>query len=355
MSNEQIAKSKERNFRCSPTPLPSLFPRTEGSMRLCAFAPLREKKRIKPAISLALCSLLFALCSSCSINTLVADALTGKMGGTVFTGDPDPQLVGDAIPFAIKMFEALLASTPNHQGLRLTTGSLFVMYANAFVQGPADMLPNENWQQKEDALTRAKQFYLRGQKILYGALDLKYKGFSAAGADEQAFRALLNKCKKEDVGLLYWTVAGGLAAYSLDLLDFELNAKIPEWSMMIKRAYELDPDFGGATLDEFLLLFYASLPEIMGGDKERAKDHFKKALEKTDGKSTSAYISYATSICVSAQDYEAYKDNLEKALAIDPDADVSTRLVTIINQRKARWLLDNAYLSFSFLPIPDNY
>ena len=303
----------------------------------------------------ALCSLLFVLCTSCSINTMVADALTGRMGGTVFTGDSDPQLIGDALPFAIKMYEALLDSAPNHIGLRLMTGSLFIMYANAFVQGPADMLPSEEYQLRENEHNRAKKLYLRGQEILYGALDLKYKGFSKAGAKEEEFKELLAKCKKEDAGLLYWTVAGGLAAYSLDLFDFTLGARLNEWSLMIKRAYELDPDFGGATLDEFLLLFYASLPEIMGGDKELAKEHFRRALEKTGGKSTGAYVSYAQSICVPAQDYKTYSEYLEKALAVDPDEDLSTRLVTIINQRKARWLLDNAYLSFSFLPFPSNY
>jgi len=302
-----------------------------------------------------ICSLLSVICTGCTINTLVADALTGQGSSAVFTGDSDPQLVGDALPFAIKMYEALLDSAPKHQGLRLTTGSLFIMYANAFVQGPADMLPVEEWQLRENEHKRAKQLYLRGQDILYGALDLKYKGFSKAGADEKSFAALLNKCKKEDAGLLYWAVAGGMAAFSLEPMDFELSVKIPEWGMMIQRAYQLDPDYNGATLDEFLVLFYASLPEIMGGDKERAKDHFNRALQKTGGKSTGAYISYAQSICVPAQDYKAYVDCLEKALAVDPDADVSTRLVTIINQRKARWLLDNAYNYFSFLPIPDNY
>jgi predicted anti-sigma-YlaC factor YlaD len=202
-------------------------------------------------------------------------------------------------------------------------------------------------------MKRAKQLYLRGQEILYGALDLKYSGFSKAGADK--IEPLLNKCKKEDAGILYWAVAGGMAAYSLDIFDFELGARIPEWNLMIERAYELDPGYNGAALDELLLLFYASLPEMMGGDKERAKEHFRRAQEKTGGASTGAYISYAQSICVPDQDYDAYKDNLEKALAVDPDADASTRLVNIINQRKARWLLDNAYLYFSFLPIPDNY
>jgi len=341
MSKEQEAKSKVKKIRCS-----SLFPPS--------FFPLRDKKRVNPLLSsllIAHCSLL--ICTGCTVNTLVADALTGKGSSAVFTGDSDPQLVGDALPFAIKMYEALLDSAPKHQGLRLTTGSLFVMYANAFVQGPADMLPSGEWQLKENEHKRAKQLYLRGQDILYGALDLKYKGFSKAGADENAFAALLNKCKKEDVGLLYWAVAGGMAAYSLDLLDFELGAKIPEWGMMIQRAYQLDPDYNG--LDEFLLLFYASLPEVMGGDKEKAKTYFKRALEKTGGRSTGAYISYAQSICVPVQDYETYKDCLEKAIAVDPDADVSTRLVTIIDQRKAHWLLDNAYNYFSFLPFPDDY
>jgi hypothetical protein len=89
--------------------------------------------------------IILPLFAACSINKLainaVSDALTGEGSGEVFTGDSDPQLVGDAIPFAIKMYESLLAGNPNHQGLILTTGSLFVMYANAFVQGPAEHLP----------------------------------------------------------------------------------------------------------------------------------------------------------------------------------------------------------------------
>ena len=51
-----------------------------------------------------------------------------------------------------------------------------------------------------------------------------------------------------------------------------------------------------------------------------------------------------------AQDYEAFRENLEKALAIDADEDPSMRLVNIISQRKARYLLDTAYEYFSILP-----
>jgi len=297
---------------------------------------------------------LAVICAGCSVNVLVANALTGEGSSTVFTGDSDPQLVGDALPFAIKMYEALLDATPKHQGLMLTTGSLFVMYANAFVQGPSEILPPEEWEARNEGLMRAKKLYLRGCDILYTALDLKYKGFAKAAQDGN-IQTILGKCKKEDVGLLYWAAAGGLSAYSIDILDFELSGRIPEWSAMIKRAYALDPDYGGASMEELMFLFYVSMPEMLGGEKEMALKHFNLALEKSKGNSAGAYVSYAQTICVPAQDYDLYREYLEKALALDPNADASSRLVNIINQKKAKWLLDNAYLNFSFLPIPDYY
>jgi len=302
----------------------------------------------------------FTVFSSCSsINKLamntVADALTGEGSSDIFTGDPDPQLVGDSIPFAIKLYESLLSANPDHQGLMLTTGSLFVMYANAFVQGPAEMLPRGEWEAREAALKRSKQLYLRGYGILYNALEKKFPGFKKATVDKGTIQPLLKKCKKTDVSLLYWAVAGGLAAYSIDILDYELSANIPQWSAMIQRAYELDPNYSTAALDEFFILYYASLPELLGGSLERAEYHYKLALQKTKGNSAGAYVSYAQSVCVPAQNYENFKDCLEKAIAIDPDKDTSTRLVNIITQQKARWLLENAWVYFSFLPIPDDY
>ena len=297
-------------------------------------------------------ALLFA---GCSINTLVANALTGSVGSTVFTGDSDPELVGDALPFAIKMYEALLDANPRHQGLLYVTGSLFIMYANAYVQGPAEMLPPWEWEAREAALMRAKLLYLRGSNKMYAALDARHRGFIRSTGNEADFQRMLRRLRKRDAGLLYWAVAGGLAAYSLDVFDFELSARIPEWKAMIMRAYELDPDYGGAALDEFLFLFFASLPELLGGDRERALYHFHRVQEKTGGNSVSALVSYAQSFAVPAQDYDMFREYLERALAIDPDADISTRLVTIIGQRRARWLLNNAHNFFSFLPFPDDY
>jgi predicted anti-sigma-YlaC factor YlaD len=312
---------------------------------------------VKSKTMLILLPGLLAFLSACSINKMainaVSDALTGSGSSDVFTGDSDPQLVGDALPFAIKMYESLLSQNPKHQGLLVTTGSLFVMYANAFVQGPAETLPPSRFEEQDAAKNRAKKLYLRGLSMLYSALDKKYPGFSAASIQDNTLSPYLQKTKKDDVPLLYWTVAGGLAAYSLDIFDFDLGAKIPELSAMIARAYELDPDFNKGAIDDFYVLLYASLPEILGGDKTKAEAHFKLALEKTQGNAAGPYVSYAQAVCVPVQDYDSYKANLEKALEVDIDADPSNRLINVMAQRKARFLLNHGYYYFSFLPSED--
>ena len=118
---------------------------------------------------------------------------------------------------------------------------------------------------------------------------------------------------------------------------------------MVERAIELDPDFGGATLDEFLVLYFASLPSDLGGCKDRARYHFGRAMEKTGGNSTSALISYAYAISRPERDFYTFRDHLERVMAIDPNDNPSARLVTILDQRRAGWLL---YYYYDFLPYP---
>jgi predicted anti-sigma-YlaC factor YlaD len=298
-----------------------------------------------PALVLCL-----AVLQGCSINKMatkaVANALTGVGESTVFTGDSDPQLVGDALPFAIKIYEALLEQQPNHQGLIVTTGSLFIMYANAFVQGPAEMLPPSEYLAEQAGKERAKKLYLRGVDILSVGIEKRYPGILDSSGQTGELDNYLSKLKKADVPLIYWLVAGTLSAYALDPQDLALGMKLPEFTALINRAYELDPDFNTSALDEFFILFHASVPQSRGGDKSKVDGFFKKALEKTRGLSAGPYVSYAEAVCIPAQDYETFKKYLEAALALDVDADRGNRLVNIINQRKARYLLDQASYYF---------
>ncbi|MDR2313967.1 MAG: TRAP transporter TatT component family protein [Spirochaetaceae bacterium] len=293
---------------------------------------------------------------ACSLNKLVinkiSDTLTGGGSNNAFLGDTDPRLVGDALPFAVKMYETLLEKNPDHPGLILTTGSLFVMYANAFVQGPAEMLPVGEYVKKLQELDRARKLYLRGAAILERGINNKYPGLIRGAAelrdaDPAQIQEQLGRVKKEDVALLYWYAAGNLSAYALSPFDLDLGTRVPLITLLVDRAYDLDPDFNQGALDDFYILFYGSLPEGMGGDPEKAKIHYGRALEKSKGLSAGPYVSYARAVAIPAQDYPAFRSNLEAALAIDIEAGAPTTLVNIINQEKARYLLGRAQELFA--------
>jgi hypothetical protein len=256
-----------------------------------------------------------------------------------------PELVGGLMPAILRSDEAKLKRHSDDQKLMLETGSYYVMYANAFVQGPASILPPREYEKRDAKYKQAKKLYLRGVEILRAAFEEKFSGINEADLAHLQTE-YLPQLTKDDVPLIYWLTAGTLSAYSLDPFDLSLNTKIAELSALIKKAYELDPDFNAGALDEFFMLFYASLPVDLGGDKSLVPVFYKRALEKSHGLSAGTYLSWAEVVSIPAQDYPDFKEHIQAALAVDVKKNPDNKLVNILAQRKARYYLKNANLFF---------
>lgn len=318
---------------------------------------IRYSKRMnmRSRISLVLSLSLFAsgaLLSSCSINRLatraIADSLSGGGSGSTagsFASDDDPTLVGEALPFALKMYETLLESAPDHVPLAVTTGSICVMYANAFVEHPAHLLADDDLRASRLGLLRAKKFYLRGLSYLERAAALRMKGWENIKADTDARAAALGSLDKRDGDLLYWYAASLLSAWALDPMDMALALRTAEARAVLERAAAIDPDYGEGSLDEIFLSLYASLPAELGGSREKALACYDAALAKSGGHAPGAMISLAN-LMIAEQDYPRFKEALEGVLALDPASRTDKRLVTILAQEKAAFLLDRAELLF---------
>jgi predicted anti-sigma-YlaC factor YlaD len=212
------------------------------------------------------------------------------------------------------------------------------MYANAFIQTPASMLPESEYEQQQQMLARAKKMYLRSRGYLLRALELRYPGF---GEDlrgnnlEQALAAMV----VEDVPLLFWTSASWLGAFSTDTFDMELLLNLSKPIAVLNRALELDESWSQGMIHDTLISIYGSLPEAMGGSQEKARYHFEKAIEYSGGLSPSPYVALASTVSVANQDVEEFRQLLAQALAIDPADNPDNRLQILLSQEKARWLL----------------
>ena len=130
----------------------------------------------------------------------LADALADTGEGSAFARDDDPELVRDAVPFALKTMETLSDQLDDHVALRLGMARGFTQYAYAFLQQPAELgAPRD---QAQAAMLRARRLYLRARD--YGAEGLKLA--RGLGLQELRTPASLSKLQKDDVPLLYWTL-----------------------------------------------------------------------------------------------------------------------------------------------------
>ncbi len=235
----------------------------------------------------------------------------------------------------------MMVSIPWHDGLKLRTGSLYIMYANAFLQTPADMLPDEKFEEHEFLLNRARNLYLRGRDIILNALDKKYPAF-LKNMNKKKYDLALAAVKKPDAPFLYWGAAGWLGAYAIDPLDMKIGLTMPGAKAMMDKVLEIDKNFEKGTIQDFYVSYYGAMPENMGGDANKAREYYKKALEAAGSNATSPHLSLATTVSVNEQNLKEFKELLNKVLEVNPDADPENRLVHILNQRKARWLLEHA-------------
>ena len=99
-------------------------------------------------------------------------ASTMSESSAVFASDEDPELIRDAVPFALKTMEALLVDLPENQDLLLSACQGFTQYAFAFVQVDAERLDDVDWRRAEELRTRARQLYLRGRDYGFRGLEV---------------------------------------------------------------------------------------------------------------------------------------------------------------------------------------
>jgi len=269
---------------------------------------------------------------------MVGDTLAKP--GDVFTRDDDPELVADAIPFALKLNESLLESAPKNQNLLLATCGAFTQYGVAFLEQKAVVLGSDAKHHAEVVHLRGRAFKMdiRGKGYCMRSMNLRFKGIepNLLRDPEAALKAA--KPQKKDVPLLYWTAASWGSAISLALDRPEISIDLPVVRALAETALSLDESWNKGALHEMMISLDGQ-SEMLGGSPERARQHFARAVELQKGLSPGPYIALATTVVLAAQNRAEFEKLLNQAIAIDPEQDPSNRLVTLILQEKARALL----------------
>ena len=293
----------------------------------------------RSALALTLVAVL-AVSGGCSARSMAVDTIGEMLASdeSVFTSDDDIELIGEALPFSIKLVESLLVESPEHRGLLLTAARGYALYSYAYVHFPAEQAASEDLERARLLRARARKLYLRAFGYAMRGLEVDHPGVTQAlkRAPEQAF-AQMDGARAADVPYLYWGARALGLAISVAKDDTGMLARLPEVEALLQQALALDESYDGGSLHEFAVIWAGAVPRTR--DRAAIDRHYERALQLSAGRRASLYIAYAMAVTVPAQDRAQFNSLMDKALAIDPDAVPGKRLLNTIAQRRARWLL----------------
>ena len=296
------------------------------------------------ALRLLVLALVLAL-SGCALVKhkavgMVASTLASS--GDVFTRDDDLELVGQAIPFGLKLYESLLDSAPEEQGpaprdlqqLHAVRRRLPRDRGAGPRRGPAPRRSRAPQRARAEALpARPRLLPARRWKCASRASAPKLLTDSGAGArqgDEDATcRCSTGRRRRGDR-------RSRSASIRPDLVDRHADGPRAGGTRAGARR---DVEQGRAARDVHL----ARQPAGGAGRHRRhARASTSSARWSCKKAARRARTSRSRSACrVPAQDRAEFESLLKQALAVDPEKDPSTRLVTLVQQRRARALLDH--------------
>jgi predicted anti-sigma-YlaC factor YlaD len=291
-------------------------------------------------LALLVLALAVTVAPGCALKRIAINSVANSLAesGDTFASDPDPELIRTAVPFSLKLVESLLAEVPKHRGLLLTACSGFTQYAYAFVDNDAEMLKLDDYTRHAKLQERARKMYLRGRDYCLRSLELGHPGIidRLNIAPEQAVAVL----QKKDVPLMYWTGAAWGKAVALSLDRPALAGDLPIVQALVRRALVLDESFDSGAIHEVMITLEA-MPEDVGGSRDRARQHYERALALTKGSAAGPHVSYAMGVLLPQQKRDEFVTLLNKALDVDADRVPKLRLANILTQQYAQYLLDH--------------
>jgi predicted anti-sigma-YlaC factor YlaD len=283
-------------------------------------------------LALALC-----LLPACSLRRMAGRTIADSFahGSSTYAQDDDPELVREALPFALKTLEGLTTDLPRHRPLLRSLASGFTSYAVAYVVPDSKRLEGIDVLAAQAERDRARRLLLRGRDYGLRALEVQHPSFGVAlrtnGVEALARTTL------DDLPDLYWTAAAWGSAISVGKGDMDLVADVPIVERLIRRAEALDEAWDDGSLHEFLITF-ESRGAAMGGSLSRARQHYERAMTLNHGLRVGPLVALAEQVALQEQNREEFDALLARALAFDVNQEPASRLANILAQQRARRL-----------------
>ncbi len=276
---------------------------------------------------LAVCVLFGGLLSSCT-RILTSTVIEPAVGNLQY--QTDIELVCDGSPSYLLMIDSMVTGSPSNAGLLQVASQSYSGYAAAL---------GECGGSEERILVVSAKARDYGLRLLS-----KYLGpVSEFGSD--ALDKRLAALGKSDVEPVFWSTFGWLSWVTTAKGSPAAMADITSIEKIMTRLLELDEGFENGMIHLFLGTYYATKPEMFGGQPELARQHFERALELSGGKLLMIQTTYAETLARNTFDKELHDRLLQEVIDFDLNSAPQYGLSNSIAKRRASRLLAENYFA----------
>ncbi len=219
--------------------------------------------------------------------------------------ESDLELARTAMESDLKLLEGLLELKPNDRDLLMKAVQGYTGYALIFLE-------DKDPKRAAEMYNRARNY---GSRILgkrnIGFFQLHKEEVFIVGAPRfRDFQSLLSSLKEEDLPAVYWTSSAWFSAINLNKSPKDL-VEIPFAKGLMQWVLDRDPHFYYSGPLWFFGTYYASIPPMFGGDIEKSKEYFDRAIKKDGNRFLYGKILYAKYFATQTLDRDLYIKTLK--------------------------------------------
>ncbi len=271
---------------------------------------------------LAACVLL----SGCaSLISSAASGLADNLSAAMLNQN-DPQTVRDGAPAYMLLLDSFLEGSPDDPALLAAAANMYASYGAVFADDPE----------------RAGRLTERAQNYGYKAICLRFEpACDWHGMPFDAYEATLTKLSDKHADVTYAYGLSSLAYIQAHTDDFNAVARVPHIEALLTRYLDISGGESEASVYVYLGILATIHPPALGGEPEKGRAAFERAIELSNGNDLSAKVEYARGYARLMYERELHDRLLNEVVAADPSVPGYV-LTNVLAQQDAAELLASA-------------
>ncbi|MDH3304991.1 MAG: TRAP transporter TatT component family protein [Gammaproteobacteria bacterium] len=274
---------------------------------------------------------LFLLVSSAAFSgctvivSSAANGLADNLSVAILNQD-DPELVRAGAPSYLLLLDSFVESSPDNADTLAAAATLYATYGAVFANDEV---------RASRLTTRARRYALKAMCESYAPAC----GWPDATYDE--FVATLSGIRPRKAEFLYTYGFASLAYLRAHSSDVNSIAELPQIEALLSHYLDISGDAVNSSAYTYMGILLTLRPPAAGGEPERARGYFEKAIALTGGKDLGAKVEFARSYAKKLYEREMHDQLLNEVMAADPYQDGYT-LGNVLAQEEAAALLAEA-------------